>query len=372
MPPTLLEQISKHLAIDADVVDPELVSSLPIRPHDMTSNPRFIHDQIVNPVNKALVERTVGEMKDKPWDEIYAVLVGRLVARVFPHISGRVLAQTLPSHAYDTDYIVNQARGYIKAMNAEGIPTDRACIKLATTSAGVHAAVILKKEGIATLGTCLFSLHQAIAASQSGMYAISMYFNDPLAATDEGVWPDVEDPATQHPMAARHARIRQVYDRLAKEGKNAPQMKTASFLSIREVIAMIDLGADHVTLGRPTLEDLTAISGLPTYTPGQWKVPISSQLSQPHFQYNTWSAPESEAIKKGQIAISKTDPYSKVMSDDWLNASTGIDYLADGVLDKANEEDEVTRVRLEIALKRFGVFEEESRKEIERVRKEVA
>ena len=58
---------------------------------------------------------------------------------------------------------------------------NRTCVKIAMTSAGVEAAVILAKEGIATLGTCLFNLHQAIAASQAGMYAVSMYFNGAFA-----------------------------------------------------------------------------------------------------------------------------------------------------------------------------------------------
>ena len=55
--------------------------------------------------------------------------------------------------------------------------SDRFCIKIATTSPGLKAARILKKEGIATLGTALFSLPQAIGAAQAGMYAISMYYN---------------------------------------------------------------------------------------------------------------------------------------------------------------------------------------------------
>jgi transaldolase len=96
------------------------------------------------------------------------------------------------------------------------------------TGAGAAAAAQLTKEGIPTLGTCLFNIPQAIAASQAGMHAISVYFNRPLAGEEIQFWPDVADPATQHPMASRHVRIRQVYDRQAKEtGKKQPQMKTA-------------------------------------------------------------------------------------------------------------------------------------------------
>lgn len=43
------------------------------------------------------------------------------------------------------------------------------------------------------------------------------------------LWPDVEDPATQHPMANRMIHIRQIYDKLEKEtGKKQPHIKAAS------------------------------------------------------------------------------------------------------------------------------------------------
>lgn len=50
-------------------------------------------------------------------------------------------------------------------------------IKIPTTSAGVNAGKNILKEGIQSLGTALFSVPQAIAASQAGMLAISPYFN---------------------------------------------------------------------------------------------------------------------------------------------------------------------------------------------------
>lgn len=54
---------------------------------------------------------------------------------------------------------------------------DRFAIKIPTTTAGMQAAAELKKQGIESLGTVLFSVPQAIAASQAGTYAISPYFN---------------------------------------------------------------------------------------------------------------------------------------------------------------------------------------------------
>lgn len=49
------------------------------------------------------------------------------------------------------------------------------------------------------------------------------------AHVDYNLWPDVADPATQHPMSFRMRHIRETYDRLAKEtGKVQPLIKAAS------------------------------------------------------------------------------------------------------------------------------------------------
>lgn len=54
-------------------------------------------------------------------------------------------------------------------------------------------------------------------------------FLEPNAHTDATIWPDVADPATEHPMSARHLLIRHAYNTLKnKTGRDQPQMKTAS------------------------------------------------------------------------------------------------------------------------------------------------
>lgn len=45
---------------------------------------------------------------------------------------------------------------------------------------------------------------------------------------DRKQWPDVQDPALEHPMSPRIIQIRQVYDQLLKDtGKVQPLMKPA-------------------------------------------------------------------------------------------------------------------------------------------------
>jgi transaldolase len=135
-------------------------------------------------------------------------------------------------------------------------------------------------------------------------------------------------------------------------------------------MAMVELGADHVTLGVPTLEDLTSGSGLSKHSKGQWKVSMKEQMKQPHFQWEDWKVKGKDVSTSRMEEVSKFDPNSKMANEDWRTASTKINYLAPGVLDKYNEEDVVTKERLALALKRFGVWEEESKKYIEAIQAE--
>lgn len=92
-------------------------------------------------------------------------------------IRGRVLVQTLPTHAYDVEATLEHARLYDREFQKLGISRDRFCIKILATGPGVTAAAILQQEGIQTLGTGVFSVAQAIACSQAGCLYISPYYN---------------------------------------------------------------------------------------------------------------------------------------------------------------------------------------------------
>lgn len=284
--------------------------------------------------------------------------VARIAKNVIPVISGRVLAQVSTNYAYDKAKVVEHARRYAKAFNDVGITNDRFCIKIPVTSAGVQAAIELGADGIATLGTTLFSVPQAIAAAQAGMHAVSMYLNEPRAHAEAGVWPDVADPATQAPMAARHVQIRAAYDERAAQGHKVPQMKTASFCVAPDVLAAAELGADHVTVGIPVLTDLMEYSTMPEYRPGMWKVPFKVQAED---QEREWVAWQPRSVSDPEIqALRKSDPLAK--SPECKVATFDTDYTVGDVLDKANDEDPATQFRLQFAIKRFADMEAQSKK----------
>ncbi len=102
-----------------------------------------------------------------------------LCAKNIENIQGRVLLQTSPFHAYDTDKVVAHARSFAQEFEKVGISKDRFCIKIPCTGPAMNAGPILLKDGIRTLGTSLFGLPQAIASSQAGCLYISPYYNGP-------------------------------------------------------------------------------------------------------------------------------------------------------------------------------------------------
>lgn len=59
-------------------MDPAYTLSMPIVPHDMTSNQGWVHEQMCNPVNEELFKSVVKEYKDKGWLAIYTRMVRQL------------------------------------------------------------------------------------------------------------------------------------------------------------------------------------------------------------------------------------------------------------------------------------------------------
>lgn len=142
------------------------------------------------------------------------------------NIKGRVLLQTLPSEAYNTDGTLAHGRLYAREFAKVGIPTARYCLKIPSTGPALVAARILESEGIHTLGTALFGLPQAIACSQAGCWAISPYYNGRVLTAP------LADPAAEHPMSPRLVQILDIYKRLyLQTGKEQPLMKLARYIS---------------------------------------------------------------------------------------------------------------------------------------------
>jgi transaldolase len=277
-------------------------------------------------------------------------------------IRGRVLLQTLPSKCYDTEFTLTHARLYDTEFARVGITRDRYCIKIPSTGPALNAAKILTTEGIPTLGTALFGMPQAIACSQAGCYYISPYYNETRAHDELALWPNVTDPALEHPNSARVVQILDTYHRLFKEtGKRQPLLKNASFITAQEAMAAGEMGCQSATISHTVLNELAKLVYDPSKQPGEGVTKAQSYTADDYYK----TAPTTPVRLQKLLTV---DTLSKT----GLNPEhhrTDIDWLADGgkALDKAIEEDEPSRLRLKDAMTLFTGGENRSKAKIDAV-----
>ncbi|KAI1160359.1 hypothetical protein F5B18DRAFT_513245 [Nemania serpens] len=340
--PTWLEKLEEQLDVDVDWMDPEYVKNMPIKPHDQTSNQLWVNIELHRASNAELLQQTAKELKDKGWLAVYTRTAVLLCKKNIDDIRGRVLLQTLPSKAYDTQATVDHARLYDEEFARVGIGRDRYCIKIPATGSALNAAKILSLEGIPTLGTAVFGLPQAIACSQAGCLYISPYYNENRAHSDLTLWPDVEDPAKEHPNSPRMIQIIETYKRLyEKTGKEQPFVKLASFLSAKEAMAAGEMGCHSATISHTVLDQLAKLKYNVSEQPG-------AGVPKPEHPYKHIGPTPARLIE-----LSKTDPLT--VNWDGELASTEIDYLANGgaELDRAIKSDPIATNRLADAVKLF-------------------
>ncbi|KAF5557443.1 transaldolase B [Fusarium mexicanum] len=331
---TWLDKLQEQVKIDIDCMDPaEAKRFLTFKPHDQTSNQRLVYEQMISPENRGLFLKTVEEGKDEGWEIILDRMSALLCAKNIENIQGRVLLQTSAFHAYDTKKVVAQALSYARP--------------------ALNASPILLKEGIRTLGTSLFSVAQAIAASQAETLSVSPYYNFPWYHTDREQWPNTNDPALEHPMSPRILQIQHIYKRLREEtGKAQPQLKPASFISAREAMAMAELGCDHATIPGDILLQLSLLDAEASPPP----------VSNTHRKAGTPS--------QRLAHLAKVDPLA---GPNWFELpALDIDYMADNgaALAEAITADTVTKRGLDQALEAFKANELQSREAIEEALKQ--
>ncbi|CAK7218363.1 hypothetical protein SBRCBS47491_003484 [Sporothrix bragantina] len=384
-PTTWLDKLEEELNIDVDWMDPDfLVQMQPtIRFHDLTSNQNFVDIQMGHPSNVELLRDTAREVKDERtassvseadqthplWLAIYTRMAVRMCKKVVDLIQGRVLLQTSPSQAYDTAATLAHARLYDAEFARVGIPRDRFCIKIPCTGPALNAARILQDEGIQTLGTALFGLPQAMACSQAGCLSISPYFNDVRAHEDRSIWPNVRDPAVEHPNAPRLVQILDLYRRqYAATGKRQPLVKNASFVSQEEALAAGEMGCQSATLFNTLILDLAAHPYTDAERPGGV---VAAEAARPKPAADVpfyKDRPEPSARLAALLTVdplNTADPTTVAVGYDTVVAA---DYLADGgkQLDAAIAADPVAKDRLDAALTLFIACEKRSQDKVEK------
>ncbi|KAL4876160.1 aldolase [Aspergillus karnatakaensis] len=351
-PTTWLDRLQQQLKIDIDSMDPaETRKLLPFKPHDQTSNQRLVYEQLILPENHNLLLAVTKEAKEQGqgWeailDRMSALLSAQNISNINPQ--GIIHLQTSPTQAYSTQKTLTHARSYAHELQKANIPKNRLCIKIPCTGPALNAAPILRSEGIRTLATSVFSVPQAVAAVQAGCWAVSPYFNLPWYHAHDEEWPDVDDPALEHPMAARVVHIMEAYSKLRDNGMEVPLLKVASFKSPREAMAIGELGCEHATIPADIIQQLAAHILEANPPPGMD------------------SASGSRGVPARLAHLATRDPLSE---SGWARGLElgEVDYLADdgAALARAIEEDEATRRGLREALEGFEGYERRSREVI--------
>ncbi|KAJ7112833.1 hypothetical protein C8R43DRAFT_1078743 [Mycena crocata] len=266
-PATLLAQVRALVTVDVDSMDPDVAArySVPLKFCDMTSNQAIVHGQAVLPRRIELLRTAVEYVKNRTTEEagnfeqdVVDVLTVLLAKEVYPNLTGNVHAQTSPSAAFDTAKTIAHAKKLVALFADHGIPQNRVCIKIPATPQSLIACRELQAGGIQTLATCLFSLAQAMAASEAGCLYVAPYFNELRVHFEVGMWKEYADPKTEHPMSPVILSIVHAF----REIKSKTLVMPASIVTPQEVIALVSLSPHHLTLSGGILDALAALPAI--------------------------------------------------------------------------------------------------------------
>ncbi|TBU48333.1 aldolase [Dichomitus squalens] len=266
LPPSLLSYVRSRVIVDVDSMDPTVAARHTAgdgaRFCDMTSNQAIVFGEAARPDRAELLEKACAQVRSSEAEldietqvsDIIDLLTVLLAKEVYPYLTGRVHAQTSPSTAHNTEATIQHAKKLVSVFEANGISKSRVCIKIPATPESIIACQYLERLGIRTLSTCLFSVAQAIAAHQAGCLYIAPYFNELRVHFEPGVWKEYADTAKEHPAS----RVISSIVRLYKEIGASTLVMPASIVTSKEVLALVSLKPDHLTLSGAVLDQLAA------------------------------------------------------------------------------------------------------------------
>ncbi|KAI0756986.1 hypothetical protein C8Q80DRAFT_70088 [Daedaleopsis nitida] len=269
MPSTdLLSQVRAQLVVDVDSMDPNVAARYTqsgVMFCDMTSNQAIVYNEAIRPDRVDLFKSACAHIQsteaqldtDTQVAHTVDLLTVFLAKSVYPYLTGRVHAQTSPSAAYDTEATIAHAKKLVSLFEANGIPKFRVCIKIPATPESIIACKYLEQLGIRTLATCLFSVPQAMAAQQAGCLYVAPYFNELRVHFEPSIWKEYADTAKEHPTSHVISSIVKIY----KEIGSSTLIMPASIVTAKEVLGLVSLKPDHLTLSGAVLEKLAAAPG---------------------------------------------------------------------------------------------------------------
>ncbi|MFC4454776.1 transaldolase [Deinococcus sonorensis] len=275
--PSKLDQLREISTVVADTGDLNAIKQF--RPRDCTTNPSLIlkaaqqeeSAELVRDV--VLASRAAGDSIERTLDKL-AVRFGTELARLVPgHVSTEVNAQL----SFDVEGMVQKAQSLIALYDQQGIGRDRILIKLAATWEGIQAARQLEQQGIHCNLTLVFSMEQAVACGEAGVFLISPFVGRITdwykKAEGRDSYPVEDDPGVQS--------VKRIYAHFKQQGFQTVIMG-ASFRSAAQVEALA--GCDRLTVSAALLGELDKDQGV-----------LTRQLSPEAFHSAEHTPPVSQA-----------------------------------------------------------------------------
>ena len=252
-----LDQLRAMTVVVADTGDIEAVRRL--KPQDCTTNPTLLLKAVEAPAYAHLMEETLRWARRQGGTreavvaaacDRLAVAFGSELARIVP---GRVSTEVDADLSFDTQGTVATARAIIAAYAERGIGRERILVKVASTWEGIRAAEALQREGIDCNLTLLFSLTQAAACADAGVYLISPFVGRILdwhVKAGGGPYTGETDPGV--------LSVRRIYAYYKAHGIKTVVMG-ASFRNVGEIEALA--GCDRLTISPALLDELASAQG---------------------------------------------------------------------------------------------------------------
>ena len=246
-----LDALKQFTTVVADTGDFNQLAQY--HPQDATTNPSLILKAVQKPEYAHLLQETVQRFRGKPLDEVIDRLLVRFGTEILKLVPGRVSTEVDARLSFDTEASIARAERLIELYQAEGVPTERVLIKVASTWEGIQAAARLQQRGINCNLTLLFSFCQAVACGQAKVQLISpfvgriydWYKKSAGAGWDEAANAGANDPGVQS--------VRRIYEYYKHFGI-ATEVMGASFRNTGQIRALA--GCDLLTISPELMAEL--------------------------------------------------------------------------------------------------------------------
>lgn len=251
--PSKLDQLKAMTTIVADTGDMEAIRAF--KPIDATTNPTLILKAAQMPAYASLVEEAVvwGLSHNHLTSEITERLAINFGVELTKIVPGRVSTEVDADLSFDAEGTIAKARAIIAAYDKRGVGRERILIKIAATWEGIRAAEVLQAEGIDCNMTLIFSLAQAVASADAGVYLVSPFVGRILdwhVKAEGKTYTAETDPGV--------LSVRQIYNYYKAHGIETVIMG-ASFRNKGEIEALA--GCDRLTISPQLLDDLAKDTG---------------------------------------------------------------------------------------------------------------